>query len=673
MPKTSPEKNRIQHTGFRTVTALVFAGVAVVFLLLYALLVKFTSADPLKSGILLIVLYAAVCAAVYYLFEQKTKAGVVYDETLIPVMGRIMYDAVVRMDAPVFICNSDERIVWTNRAAESLLSDRKKFKGEAFRELFGVTLADVRADQTGDECRLEYAGRSFRTQYNHIKSDDGDFALVMTTEVTEYERLNAKAAGDEPVVCYILMDNLSEMLQYDSEQYRPAAARIDEILRDWAEEYGGILKEYERDKYLFITEKRTLEKLIDGKFELLDRVRNVRVGETNLPLTISMGVSSSSGSFEDKERAAHAALDLALQRGGDQAVVKGDNSTDFYGGVNKSVQKRTNVRARVVSNELTAAVKQASNVIIMGHKFADFDAFGAAAGLSLIAMYCGTPVKIVLDHSNRNLIGCRNLLAPDERFGSLFVDPSSALDLLQTGTLVVIADVNSFSVCEVPELAARSEKLAVIDHHRKTAEFEREPDVEYIEPSASSACELVAEMLEQVLPKDDCSAAVANALLAGITLDTQQFTKNTGTRTFSAAMYLRDRGADPVLVQTLFRESLDDYRQEAKFRSNAEIYRGVCAITIVDEPDAADRVIAAKAANNLLMVDGIEASFALMRTGDTVHVSARSNGKLNVQLVMEALDGGGHFESAAAQFRDSTFEETIEALHKAIDTVLDGN
>ena len=670
MPKTSPEKTRIQHTGFRTVTALGFAGCAILFLILGALIVRFTSADPLGTGIVLALLYAVVCVGAYFLLEQKTKAGVVYDETLLPVMGRIMYDAVVRMEAPVFICNNDERIVWANREAEALLSDRKKFKGEAFVDLFGVTLADVRASQATDGCRMTYGGRSFRAQYNHIKTDDGEFALVMTTEVTDFERLNEKAAGDEPVISYILIDNLSEMLQYDSEQYRPAAVRIDEILRDWAEEVGGILKEYERDKYLFITEKRALDGLIEGKFELLDRVRAVRVGETNLPLTISMGVSSSTGSFEEKERAAHAALDLALQRGGDQAVVKGDNSTDFYGGVTKSVQKRTNVRARVVSNELTAAVKRASNVLIMGHRYADFDAFGSAVGLSLIALNCGTPVKVVLDHTNRNLIGCRNLIAQDERLGGLFVDPAAALDLLETGTLVIVTDVNNLAVTEVPELATRTEQLAVIDHHRKTAEFAREPDVEYIEPSASSASELVAEMLEQVLEKDECSAAVANVLLAGIALDTQQFTKNTGTRTFSSAMYLRDRGADPVTVQKLFRESLDDYRQEAKFRTNVEIYRDVCAITVVDEPDAADSVIAAKAANNLLMVDGIEASFALMRTGDTVHISARSNGKLNVQLVMEALNGGGHYDAAAAQFDGGTLDETLEALRKAIDEVL---
>ena len=669
MAKTGKQNNDLRTV--RKETAIVIAASGLFCLLLFMTAVWQSDINPLMCGVFVLVLYAAACAAAVLLLEKRIKGGT-GNETLAPVMGRIMFDAVVKMANPVFICDSSERIIWYNSATEQLHSDKNKLYGESVAELFGVSLQEIRADRSEKGARITCEGRSFYAKYNHIKTDDNDFALISTVETTEVDALTEKMAGDELVVCYIIIDNLGEMLQYDGEQYRPAAAKLDEILRDWADEYGGILKEYERDKYLFITEARVLDEMVIRKFDILDRVRSVKAGDTNLPLTISMGVANLHGSYEEKERAAHAALDMALQRGGDQAAVKGETSIEFFGGITKSVQKRTNVRSRVVCNELISAMKNASNVLIMGHRGADFDAFGSAVGLARIAMYCGARVNVVLNMADRNLIGCRELVEPEEDFLGIFIDSSQALDLLETGTLIVVTDVSNFDNMEAQELAKRTEKLAVIDHHRKTKEFEREPDIEYIEPSASSASELVAEMLEQVLPKDDLSPAEANVLLAGITLDTKQFTKNTGTRTFSAAMYLRDRGADPSMVQNLFKQSFDDYQREARFRQNVEIYRGCCAITVMNsgEGSVTDGIIAAKAADNLLGVDGIRASFAAIRIGDAVRISARSNGQLNVELVMKELGGGGHFEGAAAQQNGKSMEEMIDALKKAIDKYL---
>ena len=664
MSKTGKNKNDLR--GLRKETGLIFVIGAAVCIAVFALLSALVPTRPAVIGIAVLFSYTLICGAAYYFLEHYKKGGA-NNETLAPVMGRIMFDAVVKMSTPVFICDSEERIIWYNAATEELISDKDKLYGETVEELFGVTLADIRRDRHEKGARIMCGERSFLAKFNHIKTDDNDFALIMTTETTENDELNAKIGGDELTVCYIIIDNLGEMLQYDSEEYRPAAAKIDDILRDWADEYGGILKEYERDKYIFITQTRVLDELVLKKFDILDRVRAVKAGDTNLPLTISLGISNIHGTYEDKERAAHAALDMALQRGGDQAVLKGDGTIDFFGGITRSVQKRTNVRARVISNELMSAIKSASNVLIMGHKYADFDAFGACVGLARIAMYCGARVNIVINMADRNLAGCRSMLESEEDFLGIFVNAQTGLDLLETGTLVIVADVNNFAIAEEPELAYRTENLAVIDHHRKMSEFKREPDVEYIEPSASAACEIVAEMLEQVLPKDDLTPAEANLMLAGITLDTKQFTKNTGTRTFSAAMYLRDRGADPTEVQRLFKESFDDYMREAKFRRNVEIYRGVCAITIVEDSDGADRVIAAKAADNLLMVDGIKASFAAIRSGDTVHLSARSQGEVNVQLILEEMGGGGHYDAAGAQRVGESMDDIIAKLKEAID------
>ena len=664
--------NNSEAKIMRRSTAIAFIAAAVVCIVLFGALAVLTDVSPVIIAPVVIAVYAGLCILIALIFDAKEKQDA--PEKLKPIMGRIMFEAVVKMDSPVFICDSSERVIWFNNAMEEMCPKRKLY-GERVSDVFGVTLADIRksisgADSQNDSgAHLSFDGRGFAAQYHHIKTDEEDFTLIVTTETTELDSLSAKMSDDSLVVAYIIIDNLNEMMQYDTELYRPAAAKIDEILRDWAAEYSAILKEYERDKYLLITRECELERMIGQKFDILDKVRSVRAGETSLPLTISMGVASVSGTYEEKEKAAHAALDMALQRGGDQAAVKSDDSMDFFGGVTKTVQKKTSVRARVVSNELMTEIRNASNVLIMGHKRADFDAFGSCVGLARIAMYCGAKVGIVIDTADRNLLGCRNIIAENDDYRGLFISSADALDRLETGTLVIVADANNLEITEEPELAKRTEKLAVIDHHRKMSEFEREPDVEYIEPSASSACELVAEMLEQVLPKDELSVQEANVLLAGITLDTQQFTKNTGTRTFSAAMYLRDRGADPALIRGLFRESFEDYRREAKFRGNVEIYRDIYAITTVGETESGtdDRVIAAKAADNLLMVDGIKASFAIVREGDVVHISARSTGEINVQLIMEELGGGGHFDGAAVQCRGKNTDEVIDALKAAID------
>ena len=415
-----------------------------------------------------------------------------------------------------------------------------------------------------------------------------------------------------------------------------------------------------------------LDEFMVMKFEILDRVRAIHAHDTGLSLTVSVGVGNIRGTFEEKDKAAHTALEMALQRGGDQAVVKGDDSLEFFGGITNTVQKRTNVRARVVSNELMTAMRRASNVIVMGHRFADFDAFGAIVGTVRLAMYCGTRVNAVINMTDRNLAGCRSLLAPEEDFIGVFVDEQMGLDLLNTDTLVVVVDVNNIAHMESRLIAERAQTLAVVDHHRKTAEFEREPLIEYIEPSASSACELVAEMLEQVLPREDLTAAEATLMLAGINLDTKNFSKSTGTRTFSAALYLRDRGASPERVTALNKTSLDDYMREGGFRTNVEFFRKVMAITVADsrfETGPADRITVAKAADNLLSIAGVEASFALVKIGDIVAISARSAGRINVQLILEKLNGGGRYDEAGAQVQGDV-EAAVKRLKGAIDEYL---
>ncbi len=667
--KKAGNKNDLRSIGLETAAVLGIG--ALVSMGLFMLLMSGKDANPIACGVFVIILYL-IAAGVSCFFIERRRHRKAKDDTLAPVMGRIMFDAVVKMRTPVFICDYEERIIWYNNATESLCSGKNKLYGSQVSELFGISLMAIKADKNENGAKVTCGDRTFFARYNHIKTDDNDFAMITTTETTELDAAHKTMAGDEPVVMYIMIDNLSEMIRYDSENYRPAASKVDEVIRGWAEERNCILKEYERDKYILVTQSRVLWDLIGGKFDILDRVRGAHDKESGLPLTVSIGVGNVKGSFEDKDKAAQSALEMALQRGGDQAVVKGDESLEIFGGISNTVQKRTNVRARMVSKELMKAIRSASNVIVMGHRFADFDSFGAAVGMVRFAMYCGARVNAVINMSDRNLLGCRNILAPEEEFIGVFVDEQLGLDLLTTRTLVIVVDVNNLDHVESPLIAERAPVLAVIDHHRKTAEYESEPLVEYIEPSASSACELVAEMLEQVLPREELTAAEATLMMAGITLDTQNFSKSTGTRTFSAALYLRDRGAMPQKIRDLNKTALDDYMREGRFRTNVSFYRGKLAITTADAGEDAgpmDRITAAKAADNLLSVEGVEASFALVKIGDSVNISARSAGKINVQLILEKLKGGGHFDAAGAQV-DGDLAAATEMLKAAIDEYL---
>ncbi|MBR4934028.1 MAG: DHH family phosphoesterase, partial [Clostridia bacterium] len=314
------------------------------------------------------------------------------------------------------------------------------------------------------------------------------------------------------------------------------------------------------------------------------------------------------------------------------------------------------------------------NVIIMGHKYADFDAFGSCVGIARLCMFCGVPVNIVTDFDDSNLDRCRRWITRENDYNGVFIDGDSAMDLLNSDTLLIIADVNNRYQFESPALADNAGRICIIDHHRKTADYENPPLITYIEPSASAASELVSEMLEQILPPDELLSVEANLMMAGILLDTNQFAKNTGTRTFSAALYLRGAGADVGEVQELFKTELHDFQRELKFHSNVEIYRNVTAIAIAQgDCTFKDKIPAAKAADKLLTVEGVKASFAIVPIGSEVHISARSSGTINVQLLLEKLKGGGHFDSAGTRLEGVSVFEAVEMLKRTIDDYLKEN
>jgi c-di-AMP phosphodiesterase-like protein len=618
-------------------------------------------------AVLTAAIYIGACAGILKLFDYLKKRAEV-GKISGPMLGTIMYDTVNTTREPALICDENNRIIWFNRFAAEI-TGTPSLLGAKLENV--MELGELKEDghKYPDEVVLD--NKNYSLEPTKIRSNNTVYYLLKFRDITETVELKKFIRDEDDVAAYIIIDNLDELMQFEQERYRESAALVEQLLRDWAASVGGILKEYERDRYLFIFKNKDLERFTKEKFDILDKVREIRVGNGKVPITVSIGVGKVYGQLADREKAAHLALDMALQRGGDQAVVKYEDKIEFYGGITNSLQKRTKVFTRVASTEILALIASASNVIIMAHKYPDYDAFGASIGLARLAMYCGVKVNIVTDFKNPNIKKCMKLIGDNKLYKGMFIDGATGLDMVSSETLLILTDVNNPLMFEAPDIYDNVYNVAVIDHHRKASEFTRKPIFELIEPSASSASELVSEMLDFTLQESLLTPVEANMLLAGITLDTRNFTKGAGTKTFAAAMYLRDNGASYDDIQDLFKANITDYKQEALFGQKIEVYRHCMAIAVNDAgSDANDKILASRVADNLLMVEEVVASFALVQIGDSVHVSARSNGTVNVQLILESINGGGRYDAAGAVVRNG-MQQALLMLKDAIDKYLD--
>ena len=664
------KRNESQRSASITFGIVISAALGVIFLILMGVAVHWGIMTPTVIAAILGAIYIAVCVTVAVILRRiREKAD--GDHVIKTVLGSVLRDSVQWMDLAVVVCDeANAKILWHNSAAESLAGENVRVNGVRFDKFAGVATGEVLFDEGEGGVNSKIGDLPVLIRGTRVRVNDKNFNVFTIEDRSEMIRITEEAEKGSAVVCKIVVDNLEDAGAYDQERFRDCSSRVAAIVAQWARDTEGILKEYERDKYLLIMNASHLAECVERRFDALDRIRDIRIGA--VPVTLSVGISGFGETFADRERSANAALELAIQRGGDQIVVKSENSTEFYGGRTKTVQKRTKVRSRVIAGELVSYMAAASNVIVMGHKFADFDAFGASVGIVRLARFAGVKVNVLSDMNDPGLDDCRRTFADDPAYEGMFVDTAQALDLVTTSTLLVIVDVNNTALMESPELLNACRDFVVIDHHRKIAQFDREPLISYIEPAAAAASELVAEMLEQVLDPQDQLVSEAQMMLAGIILDTKQFSANTTARTFSAALYLRDRGANPAEAMRYFRTPLEDYIREAKFRTNVVIYRSVIAITFGEgEGESADRIAAAKSADKLLTVEGVRASFALISIDGVVHVSARSAGDINVQLILERLRGGGHYNAAGAQVEAKSVSEVLSMLKASIDAYLD--
>lgn len=656
---------RSNHNKKISIRILMVTLAALIYIGVFAYVVK-RGLDPVMWGFIIGGCYLLSVVLLLFAYRLILSGNAALSVEEDPALTKYTRDLLARLSQPVAICDDLGRIIWHNDMLASFM-DGQRHCGEMFSEICGNAFTNVieSDDAGGVRCTVGTHAVSVRAYSTTI--DEKHYYVMIFTDRTDLERALSRIDEEEIQVAYIVIDNLAEILQFVREKSRSASAEIEALLSGWSDSVGGVLKEYERDKFIFLFHKCHLRKFVEDKFEIVNKIRDIRVGEGNLPVTVSIGVSGMDGSLLEKEKAAHAALDMALQRGGDQAAVKYPTEMLFFGGKTKTVQKRTKVRARVFASELIHHISVCDRVIIMGHARADMDSLGACLGIAKLAKFCGVQPYIVADGSDRNTARYFEKLQSMKGYEDVVIDRAQALELNSSDSLLVVVDVNNRKFFESPDLFATMNKVVVIDHHIKNDDYETA--FSYIEPSASSTCEIVAELLEQALPDGDLTKDEAEILLAGMLLDTKQFTRNTGSRTFGAAQYLRNQGAVPVEAQELYQTSFGEFERETRFQSKLKMYRGQLVIAVNDYEDneAGDRVIGAKVADRLLELQNVMASFAVCRIGDVVYVSARSAGKINVQQIMEYLGGGGSYDSSAAQLTGVNLEDAVIKLKAAID------
>ena len=503
------------------------------------------------------------------------------------------------------------------------------------------------------------------SRHGEMGRSEEPLATTYWMDVTELEQARQTLEMTQPVVAILMIDNYEELMKACPESKRSAVlAALEEKLNEWAAPSNGLLLGYDRDRFLFVFEEKDYAGYAEKRFDLLERVREVVAGE-GVAATLSIGIGRDGDSFEELFKNAAMALEMALSRGGDQAVVKDRLNFDFYGGRSKATEKRTKVKSRVMANALGELIDDAKQVYVMGHKYADMDCLGAAAGICCIARKKGKRVQIVMDTENNAVHPVLRKLRALPEYKDVFIGGGDAFLRVQPGTLLVVVDTNRPASVESESLLETCNRVAVIDHHRRGSSYIEKMALNYHEPYASSASELVTELLQYLVEPGDMLLEEAEALLAGLVLDTKNFTNRTGGRTFEAAAFLRRRGADTQEVQRIFQSDLQSMISRYDIIRQAQLYHEDIAVVALEEE--CDRVTAAKAADELLTLKGVQASFVLYKKDDGVYISARSLGDVNVQVIVEALGGGGNSTTAGGQVADTTVGEVREKLLEKID------
>lgn len=598
------------------------------------------------------------------IFWNRTKKTIAKMSTQISKTER---DSLLNFPAPVIIIDENDTIVWYNKLFGTQVYTQDEAYGIDIGEIVNI---DMEKMFTPDGDLVCIDSKFYKARAIHNEHSSGMLAMIYFDDETQYVELEYESRQSHKSVIIIMIDNYEDLLSNLRESEKAhALVEIEKLIENFIDGTTGVSKRMGSDKFWIVLEERHLSKVIENRFKILEEARKISIGEKK-NVTLSIGVGYNSSNLSESETYARQALEMCLGRGGDQAAVKNENGYEFFGGVSNGVEKHTKVKTRMIANALLELVNTCDRVLIMGHKFGDLDSIGAATGMCSALRKLGKDASVVVNFED-NLAKSLIKYVSDHDINNYYITPQDGFEDLDDDTLVIVVDTHNPDLVESKEILANSAHTVVIDHHRLMVKSIENSVLFYHEPIASSASEMVAELIEYFGSKAKISSPVSEALLAGIMLDTKNFVLKTGVRTFEAAAFLRKMGADTVAVKKLFSNSIETYQQKSNLINTAEIYRK-CAITFTEQSFADIRIAASQAADELLGISGVNASFVLYENNGVVNISARSLGTYNVQVIMESLNGGGHLTMAATQL-ETDIETAKAQLKDAIDEYIINN
>ncbi len=636
-----------------------------------------------------------IAAVVGYLMNRKTHKQLMSEVINFALsFSKVQRDYMNQFEVANVILDPEGRLRWYNEAFKTMIvqqngeSDAKRMLEMNINALIPSLNHEMMPSEVESsvERELAYEDKHYRVLIRHMRIEmDSNQNDLFDHEINEEQILytayffddtsarilERKNVEQRAVTAMIYIDNYEDVLDSIEDVRRPMlVALIDRNLEKFAKSIDGVFKKYEKDKYILIFQRKYLEQLKNNKFSILDDIREIEIGN-EMPVTMSIGVGVHDYAYIQSTEFARMAIDLALGRGGDQAIVKRNDKFSYYGGKTKSVEKSTRVKARIKAYAFRELMEESDRVIIMGHKRQDLDSLGAAVGVYACAKQLDTPANIIINEVTSSVSGLYRSIVDSKLYpADIFVTGQEAISYVTDKTLLVVVDVNRPSYTEHQELLKYVKNVVVFDHHRASADLLENPVLSYVEPYASSTSEMVSEILRYISDKVKLDPLEADALLAGITVDTKNFAINTGVKTFEAAAFLKRNGADIIRVKSFFKNDMASYKAKATAVRDCHLYKESIAISVCPSDVDNPTMVAAQAADELLDISGIEASFVLSSIGNTIYISARSLDTINVQLIMEALGGGGHLAVAGAQIVDSNIESVIESLKEILDKYL---
>ena len=637
----------------------------------------------IKTGIVVsafFLLYLIVSLVVYYSNKSSIVVNLVdFASSYAQVQRQILKNFIL----PYGLLDENGRFIWHNEALEDALGGEKLFRKSITTFIPEITKDSLPQENEEANVYITYGERDYRATLKRIPVSevadenpllsDSDvqgtlFSLFLfdETEINTYIKENYEKGI---VTGIIYIDNYDEVMEsVEDVRVSLLTALVDRKINKYLSGYDALVRKTEKDKYIVVLTRKHFDKLIENKFDILEEVKTVNIGN-EMPVTLSMGFGVDSGSVTDDASYARAAMDLALGRGGDQAVIKTKEKVQYFGGKSQQQGKNTRVKARVKAQALKELIDTKDRILVMGHSNADIDVFGAAIGIYRATNACGKSCHIVINNVTEAIKVMRESFENTSEYPEdMFINNSQALDMVDSQTALVVVDTNKASITECPELLNKCKSVVVLDHHRQGSDRIENATLSYIEPYASSTCEMVAEILQYIGDNIKIKSNEADCLYGGIMIDTNNFMVKTGVRTFEAAAFLRRNGADVTRVRKIFRNDFVDYKARAEAVRNMELYNDKFAISVCPSKDLdSPTVVGAQAANELLNISSVKASFVFSEFNDKIYLSARSIDEINVQLIMENLGGGGHISMAGAQFSDCDIEDAIDRLKNVLD------